>query len=240
MTSSSPQIIAFIFARGGSKGVARKNVRPVGGVPLIGRAVRAALAVPRISRVIVSTDDAEIANVGRTFGAEVPFMRPAELATDQASELDAWRHAISWLRAKNDSDAIDVFVSLPATAPLRTPSDIERCIDALAQPPEADIVVTVTEARRNPYFNMVQIDGAGLARPAIEGPSVPIRRQDAPVLFDMTTVAYVARPNFVMSCQRLFDGRVKAVEVDARSAIDIDTEFDLEVADLLATKEQNR
>lgn len=240
MTTKTPRIIAFIFARGGSKGVVRKNVRSVGGIPMIGRAIQVAHAVPRITRVVVSTDDPEIADTARRFGAEVPFTRPAELASDKASELDAWRHALSWVRDNDGPDAIDVFLSLPATAPLRTPDDVERAIDALLLSPQTDIVITVTEARRSPYFNMVKIDADGFASLAVSGPDVPVRRQDAPALYDMTTVAYVARPDFVARCERLFDGRVKAIEVDARSAVDIDTEFDLEVADFIASRESHR
>jgi N,N'-diacetyl-8-epilegionaminate cytidylyltransferase len=233
-------IVAFIFARGGSKGVLHKNIRPVGGVPMIGRAIKVAQMIPRIKRIIISTDDDRIADVARAFGAEVPFTRPVELASDRAAELDAWRHAVSWVRNADGPDAIDVFVSLPATAPLRTTDDVERCIDALLEPPEADIVISVTQARRSPYFNMVRLDENGFARLAAETKGAPIRRQDAPKLYDMTTVAYVARPDFVMNCRGLFEGRVKAVTVDAHSAIDIDTEFDLAVADLVATKESEQ
>lgn len=232
---TDPRIVAFIFARGGSKGVPRKNVLPVGGIPIVGRAIRVARSVSRIAQVILSTDDPEIAEVGRAFGAETPFTRPAELASDSASELDAWRHALAWAQAHG---GVDVFVSLPAVSPLRDPADVERCIDLLMSSPETDIVVTVTEARRSPYFNMVKLDKDGFASLAA-GDGKPVRRQDAPQLYDMATVAYVARPKFVMRAQRIFDGKVKTVLVSERSAIDIDTPFDLEVATLIASKEGN-
>jgi N-acylneuraminate cytidylyltransferase len=233
---TEPKIVAFIFARGGSKGVPRKNVQPVGGIPLVGRAVRTAQAASRISRVILSTDDPEIAEVGRAFGAQTPFVRPAELASDSASELDAWRHALSWVQTHGGAD---IFVSLPAVSPLRDPADVDRCIDLLLTSPDTDIVVTVTEARRNPWFNMVRLNEIGFAVLAT-GDGKPVRRQDAPVLYDMATVAYVARPDFVMRAQRIFDGNVKAVVIDPRTAIDIDTPFDLEVADLLASRESKK
>lgn len=233
---TDPKIIAFIFARGGSKGVPRKNVQPVGGVPLVGRAVRAAKAVNRITRVILSTDDPEIADVGRAFGAETPFMRPAELASDTASELDAWRHALSWAQAHG---GVDIFVSLPAVCPLRDPADVDRCIDLLQASPDADIVVTIAEGHQNPWFNMVKIDENGFASIAA-GDGKLVRRQDAPVLYNLVAVAYVARPGFVMRAQRIFDGNVKAVQISARSAIDIDTPLDLEVADLLASRKDRK
>jgi N-acylneuraminate cytidylyltransferase len=230
-----PRIVAFIFARGGSKGVPRKNILPVGGIPLVGRAIRSAKAVPRITQVILSTDDPEIADVGRTYGADTPFMRPAELSGDTASELDAWRHALGWAQMHG---GVDVFVSLPAVSPLRDPADVDRCIDLLLASPDADIVVTVTKARRNPYFNMVKLDKNGFASLAA-GEGNAVRRQDAPVLYDVATVAYVARPAFVMRSQRIFDGNVKVVVVSERSAIDIDTPFDLEMANLLASGERS-
>lgn len=230
---TQPRIVAFIFARGGSKGVPRKNVLPVGGVPMVGRAVQSAKAVSRIAQIILSTDDPEIAEAGRAYGAQTPFIRPLELASDSASELDAWRHALAWAQAHG---GIDIFVSLPAVSPLRDPADVDRCIDLLLSSPETDIVVTVTEARRSPYFNMVKLDENGFASLAA-GDGKPVRRQDAPVLYDMATVAYVARPEFVMRAQRVFDGKVKTVTVSERSAVDIDTPFDLEVADLLASKD---
>jgi N-acylneuraminate cytidylyltransferase len=228
-------IIAFIFARGGSKGVPGKNIRPVGGIPLVGRAVRAGQAIPRISRIILSTDNAEIAEVGRAYGAEVPFMRPADLATDKASELDAWRHAIKWV-IENEGP-FDIFVSLPATAPLREPSDVERCLDAFIASPDTNLVITGTEARSNPYFNMVSLDETGCAHVVLgtAGGSL-VRRQDAPKLYDIASIAYVTRPEYILCCNGLFDGCVKLVEVSPRNAIDIDDEFDLDVADLLAKK----
>jgi CMP-N-acetylneuraminic acid synthetase len=115
-------VVAAIFARGGSKGVPRKNLRLINGSPLIAYAIRTALGVRAVSRVVVSTDDLEIAEVARSHGAEVPFMRPAELATDEASEWHAWQHAIKTLEAA--SGQFDLFVSIPTVCPLRTSEDV--------------------------------------------------------------------------------------------------------------------
>jgi len=223
-------VVAFVFARGGSKGLPGKNVRPLGGVPLIGHAIRTALATPGVARCVVSTDDPEIAAVARSLGAETPFMRPAELATDTAAEWLAWRHAITTLR--DQGTQVGTFVSVPATAPLRTPDDVAACLAAYAQG-DADIVITVTEAHRNPYFNMVTLGDAGLATLVIP-PVVPIaNRQAAPVVYDMTTVAYVADPDFILQAASLFAGRVRAVVVPPERAIDIDTDLDFRVAEQL-------
>ena len=124
------KIVAFIFARGGSKGLPGKNIRLLDGKPLIAWSIEHALAVKLIDRVIVSTDSDEIAAVAIEYGAEVPFMRPPELACDNSPEWFAWQHALDFLRA-NEGDMPNMFVSVPATAPLRSPDDIEKCIVAL-------------------------------------------------------------------------------------------------------------
>lgn len=226
------RIIGFIFARGGSKGVPGKNIKQLAGKPLIAYAIETALACRRLETVVVSTDDEEIASVARRFGAETPFMRPAELASDTAPEWFAWRHAIQ--EVERERGAFDVFVSMPATSPFREVSDIEACIDALTGDPEADAVISVKEAARNPYFNMVRLDESGYAKRVIESSSGIVRRQDVPPIYDVTTVAYAARPSFVLGSERLLAGRVRTVLVPAERAWDIDTPFDFMVADCIA------
>jgi N-acylneuraminate cytidylyltransferase len=221
--------LAFVFARGGSKGIPRKNLQDLGGRPLIGHAITCALATPGVERVIVSTDDTEIADVARAFGADVPFLRPAELATDRAPEILAWQHALGEAEARYG--AFDVMLSVPTTAPLREPSDLRRVLEAFV-PGETDFVITVTPARRSPFFNMVTVDDAGFARLAAEGAAIATR-QEAPKVYDMTTVAYAAAPEFVRSGQGLFTGRVRAVEVPAERALDLDEPLDLEIARFL-------
>lgn len=224
--------VAFIFARGGSKGIPRKNVQDLGGKPLIGHAVECALALKEVERVIISTDDEEIATAGKQFGAEVPFMRPAELAGDRAAEIHAWQHALAETEARYG--AFDVFLSVPTTAPLRAPEDLGNVLKAFV-PGETDFVITVTAARRSPYFNMVTVDAGGFARLAADGAAVA-NRQEAPAVFDMTTVAYAASPEFIRSGKKLFEGRVRAVEVPAERALDIDEPLDLEIARFLYSR----
>jgi CMP-N-acetylneuraminic acid synthetase len=230
--------VAFIFARGGSKGLPGKNIRPLNGKPLIVWSIEHALAVKRIDRVIVSTDSDEIAELARQYGVEVPFMRPAELAGDNSPEWLAWRHALNYL--KESTGALpEVMVSVPTTAPLRLPIDIENCLDEYEKG-NADMVITVTDAHRSPYFNMVKTnpDGSvGLVNPPH---STIARRQDAPVVYDMATVCYVANPEFVMTHNSTFEGRVKAVHVPTERAIDIDTLLDFQIAECLLNIEVNK
>jgi CMP-N-acetylneuraminic acid synthetase len=223
--------VAFIFARGGSKGLAGKNIRLLAGKPLIAWSIEHALDVPRIGRVIVSTDSNEIAEVARQFGAEVPFMRPAELATDTSPEWLAWQHALNYL-LDSEGRLPGVMVSVPTTAPLRLAIDIEKCLDEFEKG-KSDIVITVTNAHRSPYFNMIKENTDGTVSLVIPPSRELIRRQDAPSVYDMTTVAYVMNPEFVMKHQSYFEGRVRAVHVPIERAIDIDTLMDFKIAEFL-------
>lgn len=205
-----PFILGAIFARGGSKGIPQKNIRTLCGKPLIAYAIETARSVKMIDDVIVSTDDPKIAEVGRKYGANVPFMRPAELATDNAAEVLAWRHAVKEYKNIAGKDA-DVLVSVPATSPLRSPDDVMACLNKLLST-DADVVMVVSEPRRNPYFNMVRLDAGGNARLAMDVSGI-VRRQDAPPVFDITTVAYAVRTPFLMACEKLWDGKIKTVTV---------------------------
>lgn len=230
--------VAFIFARGGSKGLPGKNIRPLGGKPLIAWSIEHALAVKRIARVIVSTDSEQIAAVAREHGAEVPFIRPADLARDKSPEWLAWRHALQHL-TEIDGVLPDAMVSVPATAPLRLPLDIENCLDEFDKG-DADMVITVTDAHRSPYFNMVEANADGTVGLVIPSKSAIARRQDAPIVYDMATVAYVARPEFVMTHNATFEGRVRSVHVPAERAIDIDTLLDFEIAEHLMNRRMEK
>ena len=224
-------IVAFIFARGGSKGLPGKNIRLLGGKPLIAWAIERALAVNRIDRVIVSTDSEEIAEISRQYGAEVPFIRPAKLARDESAEWLAWRHGLEYL--KETTGALpEVMVSVPATAPLRLAIDIDNCLDEYEKG-AVDVVITVTDAHRSPYFNMVKTNSDGTYGLVNAQSLVIERRQDTPVVYDMTTVCYVANSEFVMTHESIFEGRVKAVHIPIERAIDIDTLLDFQIAEAL-------
>ena len=224
-------VTAFIFARGGSKGLPGKNLRRLASKPLIAWSIEQALAVKRIERVLVSTDSEEIATVAREYGAEVPFIRPAELARDDSPEWLAWRHGLNFLKESGGSYP-DALIVVPATAPLREVGDLERCLDEYGKG-GVDMVITVTDAHRSPYFNMVQVNDDGTVRLVIPPAVAIVRRQDAPLVFDMTTVAYVAKPEFVMTRNGIFSGRVRSVHVPVERALDIDTPLDFSIAEHL-------
>jgi N-acylneuraminate cytidylyltransferase len=219
---------ALICARGGSKGIPGKNIKPLNGIPLIGWSIKIAKQIDRISRVIVSTDSDEIASVAIEYGAEVPFIRPQELAMDDSPERLVWRHAIDYLYDNNYD--LDGLVVLPTTAPLRNIIDVNNCIDEFEKG-DVDTIITVSNAHRNPYFNMVTVDNDNYSSLVIPPQNKVDRRQVAPKVFDMTTVAYVVRPQSIYEHHSIFSGRVRSVHVPPERALDIDTPLDFMIAE---------
>lgn len=223
----------FTFARGGSKGVPGKNIKSLCGKPLIAYAIEVARATGRFDRLIVSTDSEEIATVAREYGAETPFLRPADLSGDSSAEWLAWRHAIQFLRDSDDD--FDIFVSMPTTAPLRLPEDIIRCLDVYTKG-HCDSVIGCCDPTHSPFFNMITIDAEGYARIAMQLDDVPVRRQNAPPVYAMAPIAYVLSPEYIMRENSLWEGRVVAVHVARETAVDIDEPLDFEFAEFLMQK----
>ena len=220
---------AFIFARGGSKGLPGKNIRLLNNKPLIQYSIETALSSPSISKVFVSTDDVDIADVASSGGAII-IDRPKELATDDSPEWLSWRHAIEWVNKKHGE--FDVFVSLPTTAPLRNVEDVESAIDKLIKS-KADICISVTPASRSPYFNMVKVALNGEVSLVNPPKNEVSRRQDAPDVFDITTVVYTSTPTFILSNYGIFSGNVTSINVPKERSVDIDDIYDFKLAEVL-------
>lgn len=225
---------AIIFARGGSKGLPNKNIRIFNGKPLIAHSIEQALKINEVSRVIVSTDCPNIQKIAKDYGAESPFLRPKNLADDSSPEWLSWQHVLVYLRDV-EQDLPEIFISLPAVAPLRSFQDIQMCLD-MFNDQDCDAVVTMTESTNNPYFNMVTRDDDGHITLLANSAEEHFRRQDVPKTFDLTTVAYVMSSAFVLNNKSIFSGRVKAVEIPAERAIDIDNLLDFEIAEFLMGK----
>ncbi len=218
---------AFIFARGGSKGLPKKNLLPIGGMPMLAHGIAIAQSLQEVEQVYVSTDCEEIASIGKQYGAEV-INRPSELASDTASEWLAWQHAVNAVIDINGP--FDRFLSLPATAPLRKTKDVQSCLNALRA--GIDMVITMTPAQRSPWFNMVTADSDGRVG-LVAGDGAINRRQDSHACFDMTTVAYVSRPEFILKASSMWDGSVFGVEIPRQRSIDIDNDLDYAIARFL-------
>ena len=218
---------AFVFARGGSKGLPRKNLLPICGLPLLAHSIKIAHDLSEIDHIYVSTDCDEIAAIATLYGAEL-ILRPSQLASDTASEWLAWQHAINYVI--QSGNRFERFLSLPATAPMRTSEDVKNCLSALQD--DVDMVITMTPSNRNPWFNMVTRDKNKRVELAAGNGNI-IRRQDAKPCFDLTTVAYVSRPEFILNSSSMWDGTVVGVEIPRSRSIDIDDELDFSIAKFL-------
>lgn len=220
---------AFIFARGGSKGLPGKNIKPLVGKPLLQYSIETAKACPSISQVFVSTDDEDIAKVATAHNA-ILIKRPRELASDTSPEWLSWRHAIEW--TTENYGPFDGFVSLPTTSPLRNVEDVERAI-AKRLAVGADICISVTPSNHSPYFNMIK-ENSDASVELVNMPNGEVaRRQDAPEVFDITTVVYVTTPTFVLREYGLFSGKVTSVEIPKERAVDIDDIYDFMLAEAI-------
>lgn len=221
------RVTGFIFARGGSKGLPGKNTKPLCAKPLLTHAIEQARDSRMIDELVVSTDSLEIARCARDNGVEV-LIRPPHLTADDSPEWLSWRHAL-------ENYPCDLFVSIPATAPLRLPEDIATCIHRM-QGSKADVVLTVTEARPNPLYQCVEM-ASDYVTPAFG--EFPLRRQDAPKLYNVCGLCYVAQPVFIASAESLWSGCVKAVAIPIERAVDIDTPLDFEWAEFLMNRREH-
>lgn len=226
------KILCIIPARGGSKGVLRKNVKLLAGKPLIAYTIEHALQSQYVDRVIVSTDDAEIAAVARQYGAEVPFMRPSDLAGDHVSTMDVLLHAVHWMEEHEKYD-FDILVLLHATTPLRNVDDVNAAIKLLVES-KADNVFSVTESHRNPYFNMVEVADDGTVMLSKKGDFVT--RQSAPKVYDMNASIYVWWKDILEKERKIFLKRSQVYKMPKERSIDIDDNFDFRIAEFLLSK----
>jgi CMP-N-acetylneuraminic acid synthetase len=225
---------AFIFARGGSKGLPRKNIRKLAGKPLIVHSIDLAKEIPSINKIFVSTEDAEIASIAEQNQATV-INRPSSLASDNSPEWLSWKHAINY--TQDNFGSFQNFISLPSTSPLRNADDITRCLNTHKR--GVDVVVTMTKSQRSPWFNMVQKDVPGSLKLILrDGRNNITNRQNAPESFDLTTVAYVTSPSFILNNNSIWDGQVMGVEIPPERAIDIDTLLDFEIAEFLYSRKR--
>lgn len=219
--------ICTICARGGSQGVPRKNVRDLLGKPLIAYTIEQAKACHQIDAVYVSTDDDEIAEVARAYGANVPFMRPKELATSEAGKLPAILHLVDHVAASGVK--ISRIVDLDPTSPLRLVSDIDAALSLLDD--TTDVVITGYEADKNPYFNMVEAKEDGQMRLVKTADGAVLARQAAPKVYAMNASIYVWHAHSVRT--GLWSGNTRLYEMPHERSVDIDNEIDFKLVSLL-------
>ena len=227
------RVLGVIAARGGSKGLPGKNMRPLAGRPLIAHTIAAALACPALTRTVVSSDNPDILEAARAAGCPAPFVRPAELAADRSSTVDVALHALDWVET-HESPGPEVVVLLPATAPLRDARHIAGAISALLDDPAAEAVVAVTEPDYPPYW-MLRIAEGRIHWLFPEGGRADHRQQLAPA-YQPNGSIYAVR-TAVLREQRTFYPRVTAPYVMPREvSVNIDSELDFQMAELLLAR----
>jgi CMP-N-acetylneuraminic acid synthetase len=222
-------LYCFIFARGGSKGIKNKNLVKLNGKPLLFYSINLAKKIKSIKKIFVSTDNKAIAEYAKKNKVEV-IKRPKKLSQDNSYEIEAWKHAIKFLKKKKIF--FDIFLSLPTTSPLRKKNDVITSLKMLNKK-KTDIVLTGTKSKRNPWFNMAMKKKNGFYKIINNNKKTIYNRQKAPNVIDLTTVAYVADVSYILKAKSYFDGNVKVNLIPSVRAVDIDDKNDLYYANYL-------
>jgi CMP-N,N'-diacetyllegionaminic acid synthase len=225
----TPYAFGVIPARGGSKGLPGKNLRQLGKLSLIGHALASARESELLTRVVVSTDSPEIAEEARRHGGEVPFMRPADLASDQAGMLPVLQHAVRWLESSGGVRP-DLIVTLQPTSPFRTGTEMDSTIRKVVET-GSDSAQTLVEASYHPYF-MKTLEGDRTIALFPDGHKF-VRRQDAPPVYQPSGAVYVTRYPTLMALGHILGEDNRGVVMDFESSVNIDTEWDFLLAELL-------
>lgn len=222
-------IIAIIPARGGSKGVPKKNIRQLAGRPLLAYTIEASLGSKYVDGTFVSTDDSEIAAAAKAHGAQV-IARPAELARDDTPTLPALKHAVSYM--KKSGTKIDAVVLLQPTSPLRGAREIDDAIKKFFDS-KADMVLSVSEAKQHPFWSFKEEEGRLV--PFVKGGFDVKKRQDLPKAYVPNGAIYVMAPS-ALDKESIYEGNVQAVVMPEEKSVDIDTILDFALAELLMKK----
>lgn len=231
------EVLALIPARGGSKGIPRKNIRLFAGYPLIAYSIAAGLQAKSVTRVILSTDSEEIAQTAREYGAETPFLRPEKYAQDKTTDLPVFEHALNWL-AENEGYHPEIVVQLRPTSPIRPPDCVDRAVELLLEHPAADSVRGVVPSGQNP-FKMWRIDEQGVMQPLlkVDGIAEPYNapRQILPETFWQTGHIDAIRASVILEKKSMSGDTILPLRIDPRYTVDIDNLADWARAERLLT-----
>lgn len=229
-------ILGHIGVRAGSKGVPGKNIRPICGKPLIDWSLDQLLEHPQVDAVVVSTDSPEIYAHALARGTLPIGLRPDHLATDSAGKWGVWQHALAASEAL--TGPVSAFLDLDATSPLRGMEDITGAL-ALFAAERPDMVMSCCEARKNPYFNLVEPDATGALHVSKPLPGGVVARQQAPVVYEHAASTYVVAPGYLRRAKALFEGRVIPFLMPPERCLDIDSEFDFRLVEWLLKERAN-
>lgn len=228
------EVLALIPARGGSKSIPRKNIHPFSRHPLISYSIACGLAAVTVNRLIVSTDDEEIAEISRRYGAETPFLRPGELAQDDTPDLPVFQHALNWLN-ENEGYQPEIIVQLRPTSPLRRVWHIDQAVHSLLERPQADSVRTVCFPFQNP-FKMWHIESNGFMKPIMETShpeAYNLPRQLLPEVYWQTGYVDAAWSDIILNKNSMTGDRILPLVIDPSDWIDIDSPDDWRRAERL-------
>ncbi len=227
------RILGTICARGGSKGVKNKNIRELAGKPLIAYAIEYLTKWKKADRIVCSTDSEQIAKIAKKYGAEIPYLRPAELASDDTSKIHVLQHLVNFCE-KQDNIKYDKIVDLDPTAPLRKKSFLEEAFKKFIDS-DAYNLYSVCKSKKNPYFNLVEVGENGYAHLCKQ--SNVVRRQDAVAVFEMNASIYIYNRDFLMKTNTLHSDKTIIYEMPEVPSIDIDTELDFIFVEFLIKNE---
>lgn len=221
---------AFIFARGGSKGIKDKNIKLFNKKPLIYYSINLAKKIKEIKKVFVSSDSKKILKIAKKFGANT-ILRPKELSRDHSSEIDAWKHAVRHLKKKGEK--FDNFISLPCTSPLRKEIDIKTALKKIKK--KKDFILGISKSNKSPNFNIVNIIKNKIS--LLETNKISKNRQNSNKIFYITTVVYACNSELILNIKKtIWECDVKYIEIPQKRSIDIDDIFDFKLAELIFKK----
>jgi len=227
--------VAFIFARGGSKEITKKNIQLLDNLPLIAYSIKVAKQTRIFDDIIVSTDSKEIAEIAGVYGITTSELRPSELALDNTPEWLCWKYEVEKYLETN---SFSTFFSIPCTSPLRKSSDITN-MKKFYDNNQFDLVLGICKSSKSPLFNMVKKDTSNKIDRILLGDKEITRRQDAMTYYDITTVCYITSPEYILTSDSMFDGSLGGFEIPRERSLDIDTPYDLELAEFLIKKNAN-
>jgi len=227
------KILGTICARGGSKGVKNKNIRELNGKPLIAHTIEYFKKWGKADRIICSTDSKELAEIAEKYGAEIPFMRPANLASDTAFKINVIQHIVKFVE-ENSKTNYDIIVDLDPTAPLRKKRFLNEALTKFLES-DANNLYSVCSARKNPYFNIVELDKNGYAHLCKQ--SNVVRRQDAKPVYELNASIYIYKKDFLLKTNSLHSNKTIIYEMPDIASIDIDSELDFKFVEFLLKNE---
>jgi N-acylneuraminate cytidylyltransferase/CMP-N,N'-diacetyllegionaminic acid synthase len=225
-------LLGTICCRAGSKGVKDKNIKPLGGRPLVSYTFETAVQCNFLNDIIVSTDSLFIAELARNQGINFVIDRPAELARDNSSKWEVFIHAVETYE-KTKGVKADYIVDMDATAPLKTAADIEGAIQAALNNPGADVIITAYEAESNPYFNMMETNSAGIANMVKRYRKSLVNRQEAPPVYSLSPAAFVIKTEALYRYSHWSEAICKLYIIPRERGVDIDTEMDFRFIEFL-------